>query len=342
MTGQAGDHGHPHAVGHGHDHRGEDHRHRGGVAGFVGSLVRPHSHDYADAFDDALTTSRTGTRALAVSTTGLLVTAGLQAVVVARSGSVGLLADVVHNAADACTALPIGLAFLVSRRPPTSRYTYGYGRAEDLAGLAVVVVMAVSAGVAAWAAVARLLHPHHVGNLGWVAVAGLIGLAGNELAAWYRIRVGRQIGSAALVADGHHARTDGFTSLAVVLGAAGVALGWPQADPVVGLLITVAILAVLRSAVREVGGRLMDAVDPTLVEQATHAVTTVAGITGVRELHIRWVGHTLRAEVDATVGDGLTVTQAHDLAHRAESHLLHQVRRLTAATVHTSPTGAHP
>lgn len=174
-----------------------------------------------------------------------------------------------------------------------------------------------------------------------VAAAAVVGFAGNEAVARYRIRVGRRIGSAALVADGLHARTDGFTSLAVLLGAGGVAIGWRAADPVIGLVITVAILGVLRSAVRQVGARLMDAVDPALVDQATAAVTSADGIRAVRELRIRWIGHSLRAEVDATVDPGLTVTQAHDIAHHAEAHLLGQVRRLTAATIHTSPTGTH-
>jgi cation diffusion facilitator family transporter len=160
-----------------------------------------------------------------------------------------------------------------------------------------------------------------------VAVAALAGFAGNEIVARYRIRVGRRIGSAALIADGLHARTDGFTSLAVLLGAGGVALDWRAADPVIGLVITVTILGVLRSAVRQVDARLMDAVDPALVDQATTAVTSVPGIKTVRELRIRWIGHTLRAEFDATVDPALTVIQAHDIAHHTETHLLRQVGR---------------
>ena len=144
------------------------------------------------------------------------------------------------------------------------------------------------------------------------------------------------------MADGLHARTDGFTSLAVLFGAGGVALGWRQADPIIGLVITAAILGVLRSAVRQVGARLMDAVDPELVDQASAAVISVAGICDVRDLRIRWIGHTLRAEVEVTVPADLSVVEAHDLAHHAEAHLLDQVRRLTAATVHASPAGAHP
>jgi cation diffusion facilitator family transporter len=175
-----------------------------------------------------------------------------------------------------------------------------------------------------------------------VALAALVGFAGNEVVARFRIRVGRRIGSAALVADGLHARTDGFTSLAVLLGAGGVALGWRAADPLIGVLITVAILGVLRWAIGQVGARLMDAVDPVLVDQARDVVSEVAGIDEVRELRIRWIGHTLRAEVDATVDPGLSVTEAHDIAHRAEADLLDQVRRLTAATIRASPAGAHP
>ncbi|HEY5247049.1 MAG TPA: cation diffusion facilitator family transporter, partial [Dermatophilaceae bacterium] len=219
--------------------------------------------------------------------------------------------------------------------------TYGYGRAEDLAGIFVVAMIALSSVIAGWEAISRLLHPQNVSHLWAVAAAAVVGFVGNEIVARYRIVVGRRIGSAALVADGLHARTDGFTSLAVLLGAVGVAIGWQRADPIVGLVITVAILGVLRGAVRQVTARLMDAVDPELVHQATAAVLGVPGVHDVRELRIRWIGHTLRAEVDAIVDADLTVTQAHEIAHHAGRHLLREVRRLTAATVHTSPAGAH-
>src|SRR5262249_36035382 len=201
-------------------------------------------------------------RALWVSLAVLGATALLQAAVVAISGSVALLGDTLHNAADALTAVPLGVAFVAGRRPPTRRYTYGYGRAEDLAGVMIVVLILASSALAAYEAVNRLLHPQRVSDLLAVAVAALVGFTGNELVARYRVRVGRKIGSAALVADGLHARTDGFTSLAVLLGAGGVALGWNWADPVVGLVITVAILSVLYQAGREIYRRLMDAVDP--------------------------------------------------------------------------------
>jgi cation diffusion facilitator family transporter len=304
-------------------------------------MVGGHSHDASDQIDSALESNAAGRRALLISLVGLGVTAVLQAGVVVLSGSVALLGDTLHNLADALTAVPLLVAFTLARRPPNNRYTYGYGRAEDLGGLFVIAMIALSSVLAAYEAIDRLLHPQQVSYLWAVASAGVIGFLGNEIAARYRIRVGRRIGSAALVADGLHARTDGFTSLAVLLGAGGVALGWRWADPVVGLGITVAILGVLRSAVKQVGARLMDAVDPALVDQATAAIASVNGVEEIRELRIRWIGHSLRAEADVTADPNLTITQAHDLAHHAEDHLLADVSRLTAANVHVSPVGAH-
>ena len=333
-------HGDHHEQDHDHDHRGRT----GRLARFAhaaSEFTGGHSHDVADQVDDVLEADAAGRRALWLSLGGLAITAGLQAIVVAVSGSVALLGDTLHNVADALTALPLLVAFRLAGRPPNKRFTYGYGRAEDIGGLFVVVMIALSSVAAAYEAIDRLIHPRAVYHLWAVAGAAFVGFVGNELVAQYRIRVGRSIGSAALVADGLHARTDGFTSLAVLLGAGGVALGWREADPIVGLVITVAILGVLRSAIRQIGARLMDAVDPDLVDQATDAVLSVDGVADVRELRIRWIGHTLRAEVDVTVASDLTVTEAHQLAHHAEAHLLAYVRRLTAASVHTSPLGAH-
>jgi len=325
---------------HGHDH---DHGSSWWSRGrhWVSELVGGHSHDAADQVDEALEADADGRRALLISLAGLAVTAAIQAVVVVLSGSVALLGDTFHNVADALTAVPLLIAFRLARRPPTKRYTYGYGRAEDLGGLFVIAMITLSSALAAYEAIDRLIHPRNVTHLWAVAGAAVVGFVGNEFVARYRIRVGRRIGSAALVADGLHARTDGFTSLAVLVGAGGVAAGWREADPIIGLVITLAILGVLRSAVRQVGARLMDAVDPALVDQATAAIVSVGGIQDVRDLRIRWIGHTLRAEVDVTVAADLSLTQAHDLAHHAEQHLLDQVRRLTAATVHASPIGAH-
>lgn len=288
-------------------------------------------------------TSREGMRTLWISLAVLGMTAVVQAVIVALSGSVALLGDTVHNAADALTAVPLGIAFLLGRRAANRRYTYGYGRAEDLAGILIVATIAASAGVAAWVAVDRLLDPRDITHLWAVSAAALTGCVGNEWVARYRIRTGRKIGSAALVADGLHARTDGFTSLAVLLGAGGAALGWQGADPVVGLLITLAILLVLKDAAREVYRRLMDCVDPALVDSAETALRGVEGVLDIGQVRMRWIGHTLRAEADIVVDAHLTVVRSHELAVAAEHALIHAVPRLTAATVHTdhAPTGSN-
>lgn len=312
---------------HGHGHAGRRIWHR----------LRPHSHQAADKVDAALEASAAGIRALWVSLAVLAATAAVQAVVVARSGSVALLGDTLHNAADALTAVPLGIAFVLGRRPPTRRYTYGYGRAEDLAGVVVVLIIAASSALAGYAAVSRLAHPRPVPDLIAVAGAAVIGFIGNEVVARYRVRVGRRIGSAALVADGLHARADGFTSLAVLLGAGGVAAGWDWADPVVGLLITGAILLVLWQAAREIGRRLMDAVDPALVGQVERTLRGTPGVLGVGQVRLRWIGHHLRAECEVTVAGSASAVQAHQVAVDAEHGLLHALPRLTAALVHADP-----
>jgi cation diffusion facilitator family transporter len=336
--GGVGGHRHSHSNGEGHPH-GHGHRdgHGHGVLGWLRHLLRPHSHEAADRVDAAMEASAEGMRALWISLAVLAGTAVLQAAVVAVSGSVALLGDTLHNAADALTAVPLAIAFVMGRRPPTRRYTYGYGRAEDLAGVVIVVIIAASSALAGYAAVTRLARPHPVSDLGAVAAAAVIGFAGNELVARYRIRVGRKIGSAALVADGLHARTDGFTSLAVLLGVGGTAAGWDWADPAVGLVITVAILAVLRQAAREILRRLMDAVDPVLVDRVEESLRATPGVLGVGQVRLRWIGHQLRAECEVIVEAGASAIAAHQVAVSAEHALLHALPRLAAALVHADP-----
>ncbi|MFV9457086.1 cation diffusion facilitator family transporter [Rhodococcus sp. NM-2] len=324
--------GHGHSHGHGHGH-GDS----GGVRGAIREIFAPHSHDSADSVDDALEASEIGIRAVKISLVVLGVTALAQVIVVALSGSVALAADTVHNFSDALTAIPLWIAFALGRRAATRRFTYGYGRAEDLAGLFVVVMIALSAVVAGVEATRRLLDPVPIDHLGWVALAGVIGFAGNEWVALYRIRVGRRIGSAALVADGLHARTDGFTSLAVVLGAGGVAVGIPLSDPVVGLVITAAILLVLRTAARDVFRRLMDGVDPELVDTAERALAAEPGVVGVRSVKMRWIGHHLHADAELDVDPSTSLRDAHRVAHTAEHTLTHAVPKLSTALIHAYP-----
>lgn len=281
-------------------------------------------------------------RTLVFSFLALSATAVVQLVVVLFSGSVALLGDTVHNAADSLTALPVGVAFVLGRRAATRRHTYGLGRAEDLAGVVVVLVIAASAVLAGYAAVRRLLDPQPVHQLWVVAAAGVIGFAGNELVARWRVTVGRRIGSAALVADGLHARADGFASLAVVLGAAGVAVGIPLADPVIGLAITVGIAFVAVDAARQVFGRLMDAVDPGTVAAIERAAAGTDRVDRAYDVRVRWVGHSLRAELAVAVDATLPVGAAHRIAHEVEHRLIHAIPRLAAAIVHTEPADAGP
>ena len=330
------DHGHDHHHD-GHDEHGHDHPR--GLKAVLG-LWSGHSHDSADRVDNAMEASEEGIRALKVSLVGLGITAALQAVVVVASGSVALLGDTLHNVADALTAVPLWVAFRLGRRPPSRRYPYGYGRAEDLAGLFIVVVIALSAALAGYESFGRLLDPVDVRYLGAVAVASVIGFVGNEWVAKYRIRVGRRIGSAALVADGMHARTDGLTSLAVLAGAGGVALGWPAADAVVGLVITAAILVILRSAARDVYRRLMDAVDPELLDQVEQVVRSVDGVDAITDTRVRWIGHRLRAAVQIDVDPALSIVEGHRIADDVYHRLLHDVPRLTEAVIHVSPSSA--
>ena|SRR5437764_1761114 len=332
---------------HGHDGgRHSQHGHaRGGLIGRFGRRVVHHSHSHSHGplgeVDQVLQGSHDGMRAVRISLLGLAATAAAQLAVFLVSGSVALLGDALHNLADSLTAVPLGLAFLVGRRPPSRRYVYGYGRAEDLAGLAVVGAIAASSVAAGYESVNRLLHPQHVHLLGAVAAAAVLGFLGNEGVAQYRIRVGRRIGSASLVADGLHARTDGMTSLAVLAGAIGVAAGFRLADPIAGLVITAAIVFVGRDAARDVFRRLMDAVEPELVDRCASALGAVPGVRGVGDLRLRWIGHALWAEAEVTVSGELTVSQGHEIAEQARHALLHEVPRLTSALVHVDPADSH-
>jgi cation diffusion facilitator family transporter len=335
---------HAHGAGHGHIHdHGLGH---GGRGGKIGAALRevfaPHSHDAFDSIDGALESSAAGIRAVKISLLAFGATSIAQLVIVLISGSVALLADTIHNFSDALTAIPLWIAFALGTKAATRRYTYGFGRAEDLAGLFVIAMITLSAIIAGVESIRRLINPVPIQHVGWVAAAGLVGFNGNELVAIYRIRVGRRIGSVALVADGLHARTDGFTSLAVLFGAGGVALGFPLADPIIGLLITVAILAVLRTAVRDVFRRLVDGVDPTLVDAAETTPAGEPGVTAVRSVKMRWLGHRLHADAELDIDPATSLSEAHRIAHDAHHTLTHAVPKLSSALVHAYPASTNP
>ena len=302
----------------------------------TGKHLSAHAHAH-ELVDPSMATSARGIWALKWSFAGLLVTALLQVVVVWMSGSVALLADTIHNFGDAATAIPLWIAFAFARLRPTRRFPYGYGRVEDLAGVVVVLTILFSAIAAGYVAVQRLLQPQPIGYLWAVVAASVIGFLGNEGVAIFRINVGKEIGSAALVADGYHARVDGWTSLAVLAGAVGVWLGYPLADPIVGLLITVAILGIVWHSGKAVLERALDGLDPKILDELRHAVGRVPGIGEVGEVRARWIGHRLHAEINVAVDGSLTVSAAHAIAMEVRHQALHHLPHLGNAVVHTDP-----
>ena len=303
---------------------------------FAGS--HDHSHDASDSVDDALESNEVGIRALKISLVALMVTAILQAVVVALSGSVALLADTIHNFGDALTAVPLWIAFVLARRSANRSYTYGYGRAEDLAGVAIVGVIFFSACVAGYQSVMKLIYGSEVSYVGWVAVAAVVGFIGNELVARYRITVGQRIGSAALVADGQHARVDGFTSLAVLFGALGVWLGYPILDPVVGLLITIAILFIVKDSAISIWRRMMDSVEPEVVGSVERAAEEIPQIQSVASVRARWVGHRIYAEVAVKVPENLSVAEVARIKEKLHAAAKKTLPKLESLTVEPLPS----
>ena len=299
--------------------------------------AQPHTHG---AVDPRITTSARGILAIKWSLILLALTAAMQIVVVYFSGSIALLADTIHNFGDAATAGPLWIAFTFATRKPSRRFTYGYGRVEDLAGAAIVLMILFSAVVAGYESVVRLLHPAAVRNIGAVAAAAIIGFAGNELVAILRIRIGKEINSAALVADGYHARVDGLTSLAVLASAVGVRLGFPLADPLVGLVIAAAILKIVWDSAKLVFARLLDGVDPEVVDEIAQAARYVTAVTGVTDVRVRWLGHRMHAEVNLSVDDTLSIAEAHRVAVDARHEILHQIPYLSNAVVHVDPNEA--
>jgi cation diffusion facilitator family transporter len=321
-----GAHGHSHdSHGHGHDHHG------------------PHGHTHG-VIDATIATTDRGIWAIKWSFVILALTAVMQIVVVAISGSVALLADTIHNVADATTAIPLWIAFVLARRKPSKTFTYGLGRVEDLAGITIVIIILFSALVAGYEAIDRLIYPQPVSNLGWLIAAGIIGFAGNEAVAVFRIRVGREINSAALIADGFHARTDGLTSLAVVAGAIGVWLGFPLADPLVGLLITVAIFGIVWQSSRSVLTRMLDGVEPGIIDEIEHAAAHVNGVEKIAEAKARWLGHKLHVDVAVVIDESVLLAEANVITTELEEELFAHIPALAVATVRivaAEPQGHH-
>ncbi|MEI6776860.1 MAG: cation diffusion facilitator family transporter [Chloroflexales bacterium] len=334
LSGHDHDHDHDH-----HDHDHHDHDHSGWLSRIAHLLPFSHSHAAEDKIDAALESSELGIWALKVSLVGLGATAIFQLVIVLLSGSVALMADTIHNLGDALTAVPLWVAFVLGRRAATRRYTYGFGRAEDVAGILIVLTILTSALIAGYESYRRLIDPQPISHVGWVITAAIVGFIGNELVAIFRIRIGTQIGSAALIADGQHARVDGFTSLAVLVGALGSLAGYPLVDPIIGLLITVALVVIVKDTAVTMWHRLMDAVDPAVVAEIEHAAGHVSGVESVAQVRARWVGHRLHADLHITVDADLPTHVSHRIANDVRHALHHAQPRLAATEIYTQPCG---
>ncbi len=311
------------------------HSHGAGPLGWLTAIFHWHGHDQNEpdfGADPAFATNE-GIRTVWIALAALAATTIMQVVIVAISGSVALLADTVHNFGDMLNSIPLLVAFYLSRRVATRRYTYGFGRAEDVAGVVIVLSIVFSAGYILWESFAKLFDPQPIDRLPWVAAAAVIGFIGNEAVALYQIRAGNRIGSASLVADGLHARIDGLTSLVVLVAVAGSFLGFPIVDPIVGLLIGVAILFIARDATMRVWYRLMDAVDPQVVDQIEQYASEARGVERVDYVRARWVGHQLESDVGITLTDTQADRESHVVAAAVRKALVGPVRYLSRITV---------
>jgi cation diffusion facilitator family transporter len=310
-----------------HSHAAHDH---GGSA---------HGHVHG-TIDPSITASDRGLWAVKWSFVGLFITTIIQIVIFYFSGSIALLAEAIHNLGDGCTAVPLGIAFILGKRKPSKRFTYGYGRVEDLAGLVVVLTILASAAFASYESINRFFHPKPVGYLWAVAIGAIVGFIGNESVAVFRIKVGKEMGSAALIADGYHARTDGIASLAVLLSAIGVYLGYPLADPIIGILMTILILRIVWESAAAVFTRILDGVDPDVPDKIKEQAKQTKGVEDVSEVRVRWLGHRMHAELNLAVNQSLSVEDGHNIANQVRHDLLHNLKFLSGVTIHVDPTNA--
>lgn len=295
-----------------------------------------HEHSHG-SIDPSIVSTNKGIWAVKWSFIILMITFLIQAIIVMYTGSVALLADTIHNLGDAVTAIPLGIAFLFALRKPSSRFTYGFGRVEDLAGVTIVLIILFSAIVAGYQAVDRIIHPLPIQNIWAVIVASIIGFIGNEGVALFRIRIGKEIGSAALVADGYHARIDGFTSLAVLAGAIGVILGFPLADPVIGILITLTILKIVWDSIKKVFIRLLDGVESEYLDEIQHALSHVAGIQEITKIKARWSGHQLLTEVYIRIDSSISLPEAHSIVEEVEHEIMDHIKYVSNVIVDIEP-----
>lgn len=330
----AGQHEHSHAEPPDHEHAEHQHDHGHGAHGHG-----EHGHEHGRV-DADLYGNRAGLRAVQISTAGMLLIALIQLAIALLGGSAGLFADALHNLGDVLTTVALWIAFVISNRAANRRYTYGYYRAEDLAGVFIVLVIIASAVAGAVESILKLTSGNVPEQIYLSMAAAAIGCIGNEVLAQYKISVGRRINSVPLVADGQHSRIDGLTSLAALVGLIGVRLGLPLADPIAGLVITLVILSVVYSTSRSVLQRLLDAIDPRIVPSIIETASGVEGVEAATEVRARWVGHTLHIAMNIEVDAHLTLLKAHEIAEEVRHRLFHEIQGVSEVIVHTDPSSA--
>ena len=322
-----------------HDHDHEDHDHGKGIIGrLMHFLSLGHTHEHHHEYD-LKKNSKEGIKALKISFLGLMITAVFQFFIVLYTGSVALLADTVHNFSDALTAIPLWIAYRLNLKQKSKKYPYGYGRVEDMAGLFIILMIALSAVVVFLESIRRLYNPVEIDHLGILALSGIIGFLGNEIVAKYRIGVGKKIGSEALVADGMHARTDGLTSLAVIVGAFGAYIGFPILDPIVGIIIGFMILMILKDTTSTLWFRLMDRADLQLIEKIEKISMNYEGVAKIHDIKTRSSGQSLFAELHIIMNREYTIEESHEITSNLRAGLQSEIQNLVEVTVYPIPCG---
>ncbi|WP_343571292.1 cation diffusion facilitator family transporter [Mycobacterium sp.] len=292
--------------------------------------------DPATSFPLPVTTDDAGerrqaNRAVGISALVLALTGLIELVIAVVSGSVALLGDALHNLSDVSTSALVFVGFRASRRLPTERYTYGYERAEDLAGIGVALVIWSSAIVAGQESVEKLINHGSTGHVGWGIAAAAVGIAGNQLVARYKLTVGRRIRSATVVADAKHSRLDALSSAGAMLGLIAVALGWTWADAVAGIVVTGFICHVGWEVTADIAHRLLDGVDPEIITTAEFAALEVAGVQHAHA-RARWTGRTLRVEVEGFLDSETSLAAADEIGRGVCAILTSRIPELQSFT----------
>ena len=338
-------HHHEHGHSHAHHHHSHDHHHHHSdnilvkIAMVLHLPGFAHDHSHADlAGDRAFLDNQLAIRTVWIALVALGLTTALQVVIYAASGSVALLADTVHNLGDALNSVPLVDRILFRTSTGEPQVYLRLWPSGGYRGVFIVISIGFSAAYILFESVQRLFNPRELENLEWIALASLVGFVGNELVALMQIRVGRRIGSDAMIADGQHALIDGLTSLAVLIAVIGTLIGVPILDPIVGIVIAFAIVGITWNAIKAVWYRIMDAVDPHLVEHVDTHVRGIEGVAAIEALRMRWVGHRMYGVLKVRVAPGTTLEESQRIvaaAQREAAHVIPQMDELTVQVVTT-------